>query len=117
MSWDEKIRCSATEIGKAIAAGKTRLVADLDGVSDIDTAGLGTLLFAQAELAKAGGGWALARRRRAHMEILVLAKMERFLEVVHEDQDAINSFFPDRRAHPFNILELLETARQEQPPP
>ncbi len=105
------------EIGKAIAAGNTRLVVNLDAVSDIDTAGLGTLLFAQAELAKVGGGFALARLRRTHMEVLVLAKMERSFEVFREQQDAINSFFLGCRVHPFNILELLETARQEESPP
>lgn len=100
------------EIDAAVAAGTTRVVFDLARVSDIDTTGLGTLLFAQAELKKAGGGLALASLHPAHMALLVVAKMERSFEVFERDQDAINSFFPDRKVRHVDIDELLEVLRQ-----
>ena len=48
------------EIRHALAARRLRLVVDLNGVDKIDSAGLGTLLYARAELRRAGGGLALA---------------------------------------------------------
>jgi anti-sigma B factor antagonist len=105
------------EIDKAATAGRTRLVLDLGKVTDIDTTGLGTLLFAQTRLRNAGGGLALANLHPAHMELLVVAKMEATFEVFDQDQDAINSFFPDRRVPHFDILEFVETKRRKQTKP
>ena len=100
------------EIDKAVRAGNIRLVLDLGEVSQIDTTGLGTLLFVQARLRKAGGGLALANLRLIHMKLLVVAKMEREFEVFHQVQDAINSFFPDRQIRHYDILEFLESMQK-----
>ena len=90
-----------------MAGGRIRVVLNLAGVTDIDTTGLGTLLFAMAVLRGAGGGLALASLHPAHMELLVIAKMETVFKVFDHEQDAINSFFPERQAPRFDILEFL----------
>lgn len=100
------------ELEDVIAAGTTCLVLDLGRVIDIDTTGLGTLIFAQEELRKADGGLRLANLRPQHMDLLVVAKMETIFEVFDRDQDAINSFFPDRQIRPLNLLELVRTMSQ-----
>jgi len=105
------------EINKAAAAGRTRLVLDLGKVTDIDTAGLGTLVYAQTRLRNAGGGLALANLRPAHMELLVVAKMEAIFEVFDQEQDAINSLFPDRHIPHIDILEFVESRRRAQAKP
>ncbi|MCU1337187.1 MAG: anti-sigma-factor antagonist [Bryobacterales bacterium] len=97
------------EIDKAISAGHTRLVLDLGKVTDIDTTGLGTLLFALAQLRNAGGGLALADLRLTHLKLLVLAKMEAVFEVFHQVQDAVNSFFPERQIRHYDVLEFVES--------
>ena len=102
------------EITTLVSAGKLRLVLDLGKVADIDTTGLGTLLFALAKLRKTGGGLALANLRPAHMELLVIARMETVFEVFHSVQEAINSFFPDRKVPHFDILELVESLRRKR---
>jgi anti-sigma B factor antagonist len=98
-----------SEITEAVAAGNKRLVLNLGKVTDIDTTGLGTLLFARAELRKAGGGLALASLRLGHMKLLVVAKMGTVFEVFHRVQDAIDSFFPDRYLRHYDILEFVES--------
>ena len=97
------------EIKGAVAAGNNRLVLNLGKVTDIDTTGLGTLLFARAELRKAGGGLALADLRLAHIKLLVVAKMGTVFEVFHQAQDAIDSFFPDRNLQRYDILKFVES--------
>lgn len=106
-----------SEIEKVIAAGKTRLVVDLEKTTDLDAAGLGTLLYAQAELEKAGGTMVLANLQPAHIALMVLSRMERSFEIFQSDQDAVNSFFPDRRIPPFDLLELVEFMRRSESTP
>lgn len=101
------------EISDTVRAGIVRLVLDLGEVTEIDTTGLGTLLFTLAKLRKAGGGLALARLHPAHMDLLVIAKMETVFKVFDHEQDAINSFFPERQVPRFDILEFLEALRNK----
>jgi anti-anti-sigma factor len=96
------------EIRHAIAARRVRLVIDLGGVDKIDSAGLGTLLYARAELRRAGGGLALAKLRPNHLHTLLVAKLETVFDIFETDVDAINSFFPARRVPRYDLLAVIE---------
>jgi anti-sigma B factor antagonist len=100
------------EIRHALAARRVRLALDLGGVDKIDSAGLGTLLYARAELRRAGGGLALANLRPAHMETLLVAKLETVFDVFGSQQDAINNFFPERSAPHYDLLATVTSLRQ-----
>jgi anti-sigma B factor antagonist len=101
------------EIRHAIAARKVRLVIDLGGVDKIDSAGLGTLLYARAELRRAGGGLALANLKPAHLQILLVAKLETVFDVFECTQDAVNSFFPERAVPHYDLLAVIKGLRQD----
>jgi anti-sigma B factor antagonist len=101
------------EIRHALAARRVRLVIDLDGVDKIDSAGLGTLLYARAELRRAGGALALANLHPAHVHMLQIAKLETVFDVFGNELDAINSFFPDRKAPHYDVLEFVTSLRQD----
>jgi anti-sigma B factor antagonist len=100
------------EIRHVLASRRIRLIIDLGSVDKIDSAGVGTLLYARAELRKAGGALALANLRPAHMETLLRAKLETVFNVYRTEQDAVNSFFPDRTTPHYDLLELLTAVRQ-----
>jgi anti-sigma B factor antagonist len=100
------------EIRHALAARRVRLVIDLGGVDKIDSAGLGTLLYARAELRRAGGGLALANLKAAHMRVLLVAKLETVFDVFSSELDAINSFFPDRQVPHYDLLDLVTSIRE-----
>ena len=100
------------EIRHALAARRVRLVIDLGGVDKIDSAGLGTLLYARAELRKAGGSLALANLNPAHIKTLLVARLETVFNVFECEQDAVNSFFPERKIPHYDLLELMTSIRQ-----
>ncbi len=102
------------EIRHALASRRIRLVIDLGDVDKIDSAGVGTLLYARAELRKAGGGLALANLRPSHMEALLIAKLETVFNVYGSEQDAVNSFFPERDVPRYDLLELVTALRQSR---
>jgi anti-sigma B factor antagonist len=102
------------ELDKLVRAGKTRVVLNLNDLGELDTTGLGTLLFALAKLRKAGGGLALVNLRPSHVAILMAARLATVFELFQDDQDAINSFFPDREVRHYDVLEF--TRSQQQPP-
>jgi anti-sigma B factor antagonist len=97
------------EIRHALAARRFRLVMDLGGVDKIDSSGLGTLLYARAELRRAGGGLALANLHPAHLKALAIARLETVFNIFPNDQDAINSYFPDRKVPHYDLLELVNS--------
>jgi len=78
------------EIRRALAGCKVRIVIDMDGVDRIDSAGLGTLLYARAELRKAGGGLALAKLHPSHHRALQVAGVDSAFDISNTQRDAIN---------------------------
>jgi len=101
-----------SELDRLVRTGKNHVILNLNDVDDIDTTGLGTLAFAVAKVRKAGGNLALVNLKPKHIEILVEAKLGRVFEIFADDQDAIDSFFPDRDVIPYDILEFVNRLRE-----
>lgn len=104
------------ELDQIVKAGKSRVVLNLNKVSEMDDEGFRTLMLASAKLRKAGGGLALVNLKPSHIVDLVASRpflaSELFKEVFKEEQDAIDSFFPGRSIQGYDILEYIRTARQ-----
>jgi anti-sigma B factor antagonist len=100
------------EIEHTLLMRRFRVVIDLGGVDKMDSAGLGTLLSARAELQRAGGGVALANLNSAQMKALRVAKLETVFEVFGSELDAINSFFPERHVPHYDLLAVVASLRQ-----
>jgi anti-sigma B factor antagonist len=89
-------------------SGKVNIVLNLKEVSHIDSTGLGTLVFGLAKLRKAGGRLALVNVDKSHLELFLLTKLALAFEFFDDEQEAINSFFPDRAVKPFDILSFIQ---------
>ena len=100
------------EIQHALAWHQDRVVLDLSLVDKMDSAGLGALLSASAELQSVGGGLALANLNSAHRKALLITRLETVLDVFPSEQDAINSFFPERQMPRYDILTVVTSMRQ-----
>ena len=89
-------------------SSKVNIVLNLKDVTEIDSTGLSALVFGLARLRKGGGRLALANLDRSHMELFLLTKLAVAFEFFDDEQDAVNSFFPDRAMKKFDILDFVE---------
>ncbi len=101
-------------IRSLVADGKVNLVLNLEGVDYIDSTGLGTLVICYTGVQKAGGQLKLLHLNRRNIELLVLTKLTTVFELFNDEQDAINSFFPDRQIHRFDILNFIQDQRKNE---
>jgi anti-sigma B factor antagonist len=89
-------------------SGRVKIVLNFKEVSDIDSTGLGTLIFGLSRLRKAGGRLALENVNQSHVELFLLTRLAMTFEFFGDEQDAVNSFFPDRALKHFDILEFVQ---------
>ena len=94
-------------------SGKINIVLNLKEVADIDSTGLGSLVFGLARLRKAGGRLALLNVNRAHLKLFILTRLAIAFEFFGDEQDAVNSFFPDRELKHFDVLEFVQHEEEQ----
>ena len=95
-------------------AGTRNLVLNLARVDYIDSTGLGALVICATSLRKAGGSMKLVGLNRRNVELLVMTKLATVFEIFTDEQDAVNSFYPDRKIKTFDILDFVKKADQEE---
>lgn len=92
---------------------RLNLILNLKRVEFIDSTGLGTMVMSFTTIQKLGGALKLLNLSKRHIELLILTKLTTIFEVFDDEQDAINSFFPDREVRHFDILNFVKN--QEKP--
>ena len=100
-------------IQKALDAGDRNLVLNLAGVDYIDSTGLGTMVLCYRFAQNAGGVLKLLKLNRRELELLVLTKLTTIFDIYNDEQDALNSFYPDREIKKFDILSFIKQSREE----
>jgi anti-sigma B factor antagonist len=101
------------KLAEETSQGIRRIVLNLEGVEYIDSTGLGSMVICFTSLQKAGGALKLMKLNRRNVELLVLTKLSTVFEVFQEEQDAVNSFFPDREIKRFDILSFVKQQEGE----
>ena len=96
-----------------LAGDVRRFLFNLQEVDYIDSTGLGVLVMCFTAVEKAGGGLKLLNLNRRNVELLVLTKLITVFEIFNDEQDAVNSFFPNREIRRFDILEFVRQQREE----
>jgi len=97
-----------------LAKGRKNVILNLAQTDFIDSTGLGALVMCFTVLRRSGGRLVLLNLNRRHLELLVLTKLSTVFEIFDDEQQAVNSFFPNRRIRRFDILDFIERRRQEQ---
>jgi anti-sigma B factor antagonist len=89
-------------------AGKVNVILNLAELEYIDSTGLGGLVISYTTLKKAGGALKILNLSKRNVELLVLTKLTTVFELFDDEQDAINSFFPNRQVRKFDILNFVQ---------
>jgi len=108
----------ATALRETVATlntgGTRNLVFNLGGVDYIDSTGLGALVMSASTLRKNGGNVKLVNLNRRTIELLVMTKLATIFEIFTDEQDAVNSYYPDRKLKTFDILDFVNKMKQEE---
>jgi anti-sigma B factor antagonist len=103
-----------TEIISLARARVLNVILNFEGVTEVDDDGLGALVFCWARIASSGGALKLLSFTPRHLSLTILTKLTTVFEVFSDEQDAVESFFPDRAVRPYDVLEFVE--EHEKPP-
>ena len=101
------------KVSELTAAGERNLVLDMARVDYIDSTGLGALVMIATSLRKGGGNVKLLNLNRRNIELLVMTKLATVFEIFSDEQDAVNSFYPDRKIKTFDLLNFVESMKKE----
>jgi len=97
------------EFQRLLSLCRHKVVLNCKNIEELDSVGVGTLIWAQETLEKLGGNLALANVKVEHLELLVVLKLEAFFAVFDHENEAVNSFFPERRVGRVDVLKLVRT--------
>jgi anti-sigma B factor antagonist len=93
-------------------AGSRSVVLNLHGVDYIDSTGLGALVMCATSMRKNEGNMKLENLNRRNIELLVMTKLATVFEIFSDEQDAVNSFYPDREVKTFDILNFVQQMKK-----
>ncbi len=100
------------KVSAETAAGSLQQLLNLKDVDYIDSTGLGTMVICYMSLQKAGGSLKLVNLNRRNLELVLLTKLSTVFQIFNEEQEAINSFFPDREIKHFDILSFVQQQKE-----
>lgn len=95
-----------------VEAGAKQFIFNLQDVDYVDSTGLGVMVMCYTGVERAGGVLKLLNLNRRNVELLVLTKLTTVFELFNDEQDAVNSFFPNREIRRFDILEFVRQQRE-----
>jgi len=101
------------KVAELTASGAKQMVFNLAGVDFIDSTGLGALVMAVTSIRKNGGNVKLVNLNKRNIELLVMTRLATAFEIFADEQDAVNSFFPDRKIKTFDILDFVQKMKDE----
>src|SRR4051812_33658508 len=96
------------KISELASAGTPNVVLNLEHVEYIDSTGLGALVIVATSLRKSGGNVKLINLNRRNIELLVMTKLATVFEIFNDEQDAVNSYYPDRKVKTFDLLSFVQ---------
>jgi anti-sigma B factor antagonist len=96
------------------AAAKRNLVLNMTQVDFIDSTGLGALVICATSLRKNDGNIKLLNLNRRNIELLVMTKLATVFEIFTDEQDAVSSYYPDRKIKTFDILSFVQQMKKDE---
>ena len=103
------------EAASAVATNPSpNLILNGANVEYVDSTGLGAMVMVATTIKRSGGKVKLLNMNKRNIELLVMTKLATIFEIFNDEQDAINSFFPDRELKAFDILAFVKEHENDQ---
>ncbi len=102
------------KVAALTAEGKNNLVLNMAQVDFVDSTGLGALVICATSLRKNGGNIKLVNLNRRNIELLVMTKLATVFEIFTDEQDAVSSYYPDRKIKTFDILSFVQQMKKDE---
>ncbi|MDQ6760513.1 MAG: STAS domain-containing protein [Acidobacteriota bacterium] len=96
------------KVGAEVAQGSRKIILNLGEVDYIDSTGLGSMVICYTTVQKANGALKLSKLNKRNIELMLLTKLSTVFQIFPEEQDAVNSFFPEREIKHFDILSFVQ---------
>ena len=100
-------------VAALVAASTKNLVLNLKNIDYIDSTGLGAVVMCATSMRKNQGNVRLLNLTKRNIELLIMTKLATVFEIFNDEQDAVNSFFPDRKIKTFDILDFVQQMKKE----
>lgn len=95
-------------VNEQVAQGHKQIILNLQQIDYIDSTGLGSMVICYTSLQKMGGGLKLVNLNRRNLELMLLTKLSTIFQIFAEEQESVNSFFPEREIKHFDILSFVQ---------
>jgi anti-sigma B factor antagonist len=102
------------KIKELATSGKPNVVLNMKQVDYVDSTGLGAMVMCHTATNRAGGAIKLLDLNERNIELLVLTKLTTVFDIFTEEQQAVNSFFPNREVRKFDVLEFVRRQKEQQ---
>jgi anti-sigma B factor antagonist len=89
-----------------------QIILNLKEVSSIDESGLETVAFCATRFQDVGGRLVLLDLLQSRAHVADVSRLSTVSETFQEETEAVNSFFPDRVAPRYDILEFVKEQQQ-----
>jgi len=100
-------------VAALIQAGTVNIILNMGQVAYIDSTGLGALVMCVTTVRRQNGNMKLLNLNRRNIELLIMTKIATVFDLFADEQDAINSFFPDRKIKTFDILSYVQQMKED----
>ena len=101
------------KVNAETAGGSLQQLLNLKDVEYIDSTGLGALVVCVTGLRRIEGNMKLLNLNRRNIDLLVMTKLDTVFEVFTDEQDAVSSYYPDRKIKAFDILNFVQQMKKE----
>ena len=108
----EAVSALRTQLTGETTQGVRQLILNLHGVEYIDSTGLGSMVICYTTMQKSTGAMKLSKLNKRNIELMLLTKLSTVFEIFPEEQDAVNSFFPEREIKRFDILSFVQQQKE-----
>jgi anti-sigma B factor antagonist len=99
---------------KVAARQIPNLILNMAQIDYVDSTGLGAMVMVATSIKRSGGKVKLLNLNKRNIELLVMTKLATIFEIFTDEQDAINSFFPDREIRTFDILAFVKEHEHDE---